>query len=93
MWDWAISNVIEDQKETSTMVKNIFDGLKPWLNLELWKHNKPKKEDDEIEEISDTFIDELAKRGAGAEEINSIVNNTPPEKTKSNVTDITLVEG
>lgn len=31
-------NVAEDEKEQINLIKNVLEGLKPWLNLELYKH-------------------------------------------------------
>ncbi len=68
MWNWALTNVNEDQGETVDIVKQTFDALKPWLNLELWKHNIPQ----EPVEFSSTFIDDLKAKGASTEELEEI---------------------
>jgi len=61
-------NIVEDEKEQVDLIKNVLEGLKPWLNLELFK---------QIEKFNvgtrpgamEAYLKDLKDHGASEEEL------------------------
>ena len=93
LWNWTLSNINEDQSEDWKMVRDIFEALKPWLNIELWKYNKPQQPT----KFSSTFTEELKKKGASIKELEDIISRERTEGSSEEEEDknagIQLIEG
>ena len=73
--DWLIENIHQDDIDEDERTKGIFEAIKPWLNLELYKAlNKQAKT-----EVSETFQEELLKRQSTAEELSKIESKLESE--------------
>ncbi len=42
---WVAFNAAKDKDEKTQLISDIFDMLKPWLNMELWQHIEKDKDD------------------------------------------------
>lgn len=41
---WVVYNTIQDKKDRATMIADLFEAAKPWLNVELWSRMEEEKE-------------------------------------------------
>lgn len=67
---WSLENIVKDDEEEFSKVKNILEAIKPWLNFELYKDEQKRlKKDTTVMTSKDTFNDELLKHGATVAEV------------------------
>jgi hypothetical protein len=70
--DWALRNILKDQEEEAEKIKTAIEILKPWLNIRLYKAEQENQSKKHI--LSDSFKQELIRRGANISEIEQIEN-------------------
>lgn len=85
LYEWARANTDRDWEVDNQKTEGIFDALKPWLNtplyLEMQKKEKSStapilstKPESKKQKVKSTFLDDLAKHGASAEELKKLNN-------------------
>jgi hypothetical protein len=67
--DWALVNIRKDEEEELKKLKDIFEILKPWLNLNLYTQEQKRKEEEKNKESNPVFEQELSKHGMSNEDI------------------------
>lgn len=63
----------DDAEKLSKVFESIFNVVKPWMNIDLWKAEQKAKDDPPV---SSTYVEELRKRGATEEELSDAVART-----------------
>ena len=69
-----LGNIAKDQKEHVDEVVAIMDGLKPWLNLQLYQAERKSKRNDGETLINAKYIENLRKHGMSEETIGKLTN-------------------
>ena len=70
--EWLLSNIHQDDIEENERIKNVFDVLKPWLNLQLYQAEQKEKTQEKTTVTSDSFQEELRQHGASEDELKKI---------------------
>lgn len=67
-FSWVSNQIDKDRKEHIDLITHIFDALKPWLNLDLYKDIQKK------EKAAENKIQKIAKTDAQNVEVTNLYN-------------------
>lgn len=67
---WVLENIEQDNEEESSKITNVFEALKPWMNLQLYQEEQKQKTKKKV--INSSFDDELKSRGINPSEVLNI---------------------
>lgn len=61
LFSWVTEQINKDREENASLIRTVFEAVKPWLNIELYKvlEEKKQKEENKILQLSGT--DSLSK--------------------------------
>lgn len=61
LFSWVTEQINKDREESASLIRTVFEAVKPWLNIELYKvlEEKKQKEENKILQLSGT--DSLSK--------------------------------
>jgi len=58
---WIVFNTIEDKKDLSTLITDLFEAAKPWLNTELWSRVKDAESGEGSGRLNRFYEDQIRK--------------------------------
>ena len=67
---WVLENIEQDNEEETSKITNVFEALKPWMNLQLYQEEYKQKTQKKV--INSSFDDELKKRGINPSDVLNI---------------------
>ena len=71
--DWVLENIRKDDEDEFIKFKDIFDVLKPWLNLNLYSQEQKHLKTEAVDKSD--FERELMKHGMDEKEAKSIIKD------------------
>lgn len=58
---WVVFNTVEDQKDRTGIITNLFEAVKPWLNTELWNRMEEAKAGKEQGRVNRFYEEKIRK--------------------------------
>lgn len=52
-WDWAVKNLHQDEEDKIDLIKNVFNFIKPYMNIDLYKAEKDIEEKEKAQKAKD----------------------------------------
>lgn len=65
---WALENLLEDEKDEVTLIKNVLDSLKSYINPEAFEKELEMRKNKEKNTVMSPYVRTLMERGATLEE-------------------------
>lgn len=55
-WEWAIKNIQKDEEDKIELIKSVFNFIKPYMNLDLYKAEQENKEQEKKQLVEDNKL-------------------------------------